>query len=117
MRSRTSSAGAAFAVAVVAVAGCGEEDAPRAEPLRFDREHARAVDRDPYLLTCGDLALQTSGQDAARVVIRAEFALAAEPELRERVEVLTRNRTGRSVYYALTEICKGREASFRPARL
>jgi len=100
----------------LALPACGGEEGPAPAP-RLDPEHARAVDRDPYLLTCGDLALQSTGQDAARLVIRAEFALAEAPELRERVKVLTRNRTGRSVYYALTEICKGRDASFRPAQL
>ena len=111
---------AALALLVVGVVACGDEEGgtgrPEA-PVRLDPAHARAVDRDPYQLTCGDLAAQKTGQDAARLVIRAEFELAEAPELRRRVAELTRNRTGRSVYYALTEICKGRPASFRPARL
>lgn len=99
---------------VLLAAGCGgDEPAPRG----LDPEHARAVDRDPYRLTCGDLAAQQTGQDAARLVIRAEFALAEVPELRERVRRDTRNRVGRSVYFALTEVCKGRAEDFRPARL
>ena len=99
----------------IAAMGCGRDE--QAPAPGFDRQHARDVDRDPYLLTCGDLALQSTGQDAARLVIRAEFALAQVPELRERVEELTLNRTGRSVYYALTEVCKGRGEAFRPAKL
>jgi len=51
-----------------------------------------------------------------RLVINAEFALAGEPVLRGRVEEMTANRVGRSVYWALTEICKGRAASYEPAR-
>ena len=110
------SPGAATIAALVVLTGCGSDDAPD-HPVGLDPEHARAVDRDPYQLTCGDLAAQQTGQDAARLVIRAEFALAEAPELRRRVAELTRNRTGRSVYYALTEICEGRPESFRPARL
>jgi hypothetical protein len=49
-------------------------------------------------------------------VIRAEFALAQVPSLRKVVAKQTLNRTGRSVYYALTEICKGRDPSFEPGR-
>ena len=50
-------------------------------------------------------------------MIKAEFALARVPALREVVAKETLNRTGRSVYYALTEICKGRRPSFEPTRL
>jgi hypothetical protein len=49
-------------------------------------------------------------------VIHTEFALAQDPALRKMVARETLNRTGRSVYYALTEICKGRDPSFKPAR-
>ena len=48
-------------------------------------------------------------------MIRAEFALAQVPELRELVEKLTLNRAGRSVYYGLVEGCKGRPGSYKPA--
>jgi hypothetical protein len=50
-------------------------------------------------------------------VIRAEFALARDPRLREVVTKETLNRTGRSVYFGLTDVCKGRRPSFEPARL
>jgi hypothetical protein len=48
-------------------------------------------------------------------VIDAEFALAEAPALRARVTQMTSNRVGRSVYWALTEICKGRGPSYTPA--
>ena len=79
--------------------------------------HAGKVARNPYALTCGDLARQRSHPDSARLVIRAQFALAREPVLRKQVAEQTLNRAGRSVYFALTEVCKGRDPSFRPARL
>ena len=49
-------------------------------------------------------------------MIRAEVALAQEPVLRKRVEAMTLNRAGRSVYFALTELCKAATPSFTPAR-
>jgi hypothetical protein len=104
--------------AFLALAGCGEDEQDqrrtRGEP---DPEHVREVARDPYLVTCADLAAQPRSPEASRLVIHAEFALAQVPELREVVAKDTLNRTGRSVYYALTEICKGRPPSFEPARL
>ena len=78
--------------------------------------HAAKVERDPYALTCGDLARQPEHPESQKLVIRAEFALAQEPVLRRRVREMTLNRAGRSVYFALTEICDGRKASFTPAR-
>jgi hypothetical protein len=105
--------------AFFALAGCVGEDETeqrraRGEP---DPEHVRAVARDPYLVTCADLAAQPRSPEASRLVIQAEFALAQVPELRKVVARETLNRTGRSVYYGLTEECKGRRPSFEPARL
>jgi hypothetical protein len=77
----------------------------------------REVARDPFLVTCADLARQTLHPESAKLVIRAEFALAQDPSLRKVRAKETLNRTGRSVYFALTEICKGRHPSFEPARL
>jgi hypothetical protein len=109
-------------IPVVAVffvsAGCGGDEMgerrARGEP---DPEHVREVARNPYLVTCADLAAQPRSPEASRLVIEAQFALARDPALREVVARETLNRTGRSVYYALTEICKGRRPSFEPARL
>jgi hypothetical protein len=105
--------------AFFALAGCDGEDqteqrSARGEP---DPEHVREVARDPYLVTCADLAAQPRSPEASRLVIQAEFALAQVPELRKVVAKETLNRTGRSVYYGLTEECKGRHPSFEPAKL
>jgi hypothetical protein len=102
------------AISVLA-ASCGEDDERRVLGA-LDPDHAREVERNPYAITCADLSRQKHS-DAARLVIHAEFALARDPVLRERVAQETLNRTGRSVYYALTEVCKGRHPSFKPARL
>lgn len=79
--------------------------------------HAREVARDPYALTCADLARQPQHSESQKLVIRAEFALAQEPVLRKRVAAMTLNRAGRSVYWAMTDLCKGRDPSFEPGKL
>ena len=98
-------------------AGCGGQEPEWRVAGTPDPEHASEVERNPYALTCSDLARQTLHPESAKLVIRAEFALAREPVLRKVVAKLTLNRTGRSVYFALTDICKGRDGSVKPARL
>jgi hypothetical protein len=105
-----------LAALAVLVAGCGDQQERRVSGTP-EPDHARQVERNPYALTCRDLARQTSHPESARLVIHAEFALAQVPALRKQVAKHTLNRTGRSVYFALTEICKGRDPSFKPARL
>jgi hypothetical protein len=95
------------------LAGCGEEAEPRVAGTP-DPDHAAEVDRNPYALTCGDIARQPEHTDSQKLVIRAEFALAREPALRKRVRAMTENRVGRSVYWAMTELCKGQDAAFTP---
>jgi hypothetical protein len=104
-----------LAAASALTAGCGEEQEPRVRGTP-ESEHAREVERNPYAVTCRDLRRQWSHPESARLVIHAEFALAREPVLRKQRLKQTLNRTGRSLYYAMTEICKGRDASFEPAR-
>jgi hypothetical protein len=104
------------ALVLAALTGCGEEQRPAPTPAESLAEHQARVARDPYALNCGDLARQPDRSANQRLVINAEFALAEEPVLRKRVEEMTGNRVGRSVYWALTEICKGRSHAYRPAR-
>jgi predicted DNA-binding protein len=101
--------------AAALAAGCGNEEEGRVVGTP-DPDHAREVERNPYAVTCGDLRRQPLHPDSARLVIHAEFALAREPVLRKQRLKQTLNRTGRSVYYAMTEICKGRDESFEPAQ-
>jgi hypothetical protein len=106
-------------LAAVLSAGCGDDEPVREVNYLPDPRHAAAVDRDPFKLTCSDVRGRTTAPspESSKLVIRAEFALAQVPDLRRVVRRLTLNRTGRSVYYGLTEVCKGRPGSFRPARL
>jgi hypothetical protein len=106
-----------LAFAAVLAAGCGDDEPERRVAGVPEPRHAREVARNPYALTCRDLRRQTLHPTSAKLVIRAEFALARDPVLRKVVAKETLNRTGRSVYYGLTEVCKGREGSFEPARL
>jgi hypothetical protein len=103
------------------VAGCGDDDDDGGDQSRVSGtpqpSHVKEVERNPYALTCRDLARQTLHPESAKLVIRAEFALAQVPEFRKVVAKETLNRAGRSVYFALTDICKGRPPSFKPARL
>jgi hypothetical protein len=104
-------------VGLAALAGaCGDEE-ERRPPGTPDPAHVKEVARNPYALTCADLARQPLHPESAKLVIRAEFSLARDPTLRKVRARETLNRTGRSVYYALSEICKGRHPSFEPARL
>ena len=101
-------------------AGCGDDDdQPGSERIAGtpDPAHAQKVESDPYEITCRDLARQTRHPESAKLVIRAEFALAQVPELRKVVARETLNRTGRSVYYGLTQVCKTKPPSFKPAKL
>jgi hypothetical protein len=96
-------------------AGCGEDDEPQ---VRYtpDPRHAAAVERDPYQLTCGDIAAQSRSSTSQRLVIGVEYALADEPVLRGRVKAMTENRVGRSIYWAMTAACRGKDPSFEPGR-
>lgn len=105
-----------LAAASALAAGCGDDNEPRVSGTP-EPGHAKEVERNPYAVTCGDLARQPKHPESERLVIHAEFALAQDPVLRKLVAKQTLNRTGRSVYFAMTEICKGRDPSFKPGRL
>jgi hypothetical protein len=100
----------------ILAAACGEEQrrVEQSGPARPDSAHAREVTRNPYALTCGDIAMQSELTVNQKLVIGAQFALADAPVLRKRVREMTENRVGRSIYWAMTEACKSQDASFTP---
>jgi hypothetical protein len=104
-----------LATAAALAAGCGDEEERAASGVP-DPEHASEVARNPYALTCGDLRRQ-SHPEGTRLVIRVQAALSRERALRRRVADQGFQRVNQTVYFALTEICRGRDPSFRPARL
>ena len=71
---RRASAILAVSGIAVALAGCGSEQT-KARPLS-DPQHHAAVAKDPYRLTCDDIARQPLNSTNQRLVIDAEFALA-----------------------------------------
>ncbi len=73
--------------------GCGEER--RCDTRAPEPGHAREVERDPYAITCRDLARQALHRESTRLLIGAQFALAQDPVLAERVAEETLNRVGR----------------------
>jgi hypothetical protein len=106
--------GCVLGLAAAAAAGCGDEQRPAGGVA--DPEHASEVARNPYALTCGDLRRQ-SHTEGTRVVIRVQAALTRERALSRRVAEQGFQRVNQTIYLALTEICEGRDPSFRPARL
>jgi hypothetical protein len=96
-----------LAAASAVAAGCGDEEERRVsgDP---DPDHVREVARDPYALTCGDVARQ-SRRAGTRLVIRVQTALTREPALRRRVAELGFQQVSQSMHFALKEVCQGLE--------
>jgi hypothetical protein len=108
---RRHSAGLLAAGLAVLLFGCGEE--PQRESGRAEPERWAAVERDPYAITCGDLADQFR---SANMSLRATVRMAEEPELRSLVAQDTPQRVHQSLHYAMLELCRGQPAAFRPGR-
>jgi outer membrane murein-binding lipoprotein Lpp len=92
-------------------AGCGE-DAPEeraAKPSVALAERQAQLEQDPYDLRCADLADKV---DSARMTRIVQYALADDAK----IPGLNRLRASQSIYFAITEICKGKPGSYKPAR-
>jgi hypothetical protein len=89
---------------VLALAGCGA-DAPPSPRETLERRIAH-IDADPYDLRCDDQGRW------ARVGKRAHFGMADDA----RIPGLSRLRASQSIFYAVTEICRGKPPSYRPGR-
>ena len=92
---------------------CGEE--PQAEraaapdPVAALAARQAQLDQDPYDLRCGDLADKVA---SARMTRRVQYALADDAE----IHGLDRLRASQSIFFAITELCKDKPGSYRPAR-
>jgi hypothetical protein len=109
-RMTTRGLGAALAVSAVLLAACGGDD----EEARSERQapklaSAAAIDADPYAIACGQVRDQ---QKWAGVTRRATVAIGD----RERIAGLNRLQATQSIFFAMTELCKGSPASHEPAR-
>jgi hypothetical protein len=93
------------------VGGCGEEEAAvkAPEPVVDIAARTAQLDKDPYDLRCADLADKVASADMTR---RVQYALADDAKIRG----LNRLRASQSIFFAITEVCKGKDGSFKPAR-
>jgi hypothetical protein len=109
---RTSVILTGLVVSAGVAAGCGE-DAPEERaakaPAVTVAERAAQLEQDPYALVCGDLADKVASARMTRVV---QYALADDA----RIADMSRLRASQSIYFAITEICRGKPASYKPAR-
>jgi hypothetical protein len=109
---RTSAIITALVVSAAVAAGCGE-DTPQQrvakEPGATLAEREAQLEQDPYDLACADLADKVASASMTR---RAQFALADDA----RIPRMSRLRASQSIFFAITEICKDKPASYKPAR-
>jgi hypothetical protein len=111
MRSRSRTAAGLGGVLVVCAAlltACGGgDDEARAEREAPTLASAAAIESDPYAIACGHVRNQQKWADVTR---RATVAVAN----REQLPKLSTLQATQSIFYAVTELCKGRAASFEP---
>jgi hypothetical protein len=103
------SLGAALAVCAALMAACGGDDKEaRAVEKAPKLASAQVIDRDPDAIACGHVRDQQKWDNTTR---RATVALGD----RERIAGLNRLQATQSIFYAMTEVCKGRPATYEPA--
>ena len=110
MRTPTILAGLVLCAAVAT--GCGEaapEKQAAKEPSVTLAERQAQLDQDPYDLRCADLADKVA---SARMTRRVQYALADDAA----IPGLDRLRASQSIFFAITEVCKGKPGSYKPAR-
>jgi hypothetical protein len=111
---RTPKIVAGLVLCVAVVTGCGEaapeQQAAEAEqPSVTLAERQAQLDRDPYDLRCADLADKVASASMTR---RVQYALADDAG----IPGLNRLRASQSIFFAITEVCKGKPGSYRPVR-
>ena len=96
-------------------AGCGDGDAgtstkskAEAKPVDIATRTAQ-LEKNPYDLRCGDLNDAVASARMTRVV---QYALADDAKIRD----LNRLQASQSIYFAITELCKPKPDSYRPAK-
>ena len=95
--------------AAIAV-GCGEDET-KIQPAKATIDAAKRqvqLERDPYDLRCADLNDKVASARYTRIV---QYALADDAKIPR----LNRLRASQSIFYAITEVCKGEPGSFKPA--
>jgi hypothetical protein len=102
---------AALAASVALLGACGSanNDQRRPESNSSKLASARVIEGDPYAIACGHVRDQ---QKWAEVTRRATVAIGN----RERFAGLNQLQATQSVFFAMTELCKRRPASYEPAK-
>jgi uncharacterized lipoprotein YajG len=99
----------ALAVAAALLSGCGsEDDASPAAAEAPEPASATVIADDPYAIACGHVRDQ---QTWASVTRRATVAISD----REKIPGINRLQATQSIFFAMTELCQGRSASYKPA--
>ena len=109
---RTSTLLAGLVLCGAAATGCGNEEGAAVkapDPVVELAERQSQLEEDPYDLRCSDLADKVASADMTR---RVQYALADDA----RIPGLSRLRASQSIFFAITEVCKGKPGSYRPAR-
>jgi hypothetical protein len=109
MRTLKTLAGLAICAAVAV--GCGEDqtEVQNAKATITPAERQAQLEQDPYDLRCADLKDKV---DSARMTRIVQYALADDAKIPR----LNRLRASQSIFYAITEVCKEKPGSFKPAR-
>jgi hypothetical protein len=109
MRTLKTLAGLAICAAVAV--GCGEDqtEVQNAKATITPAERQAQLEQDPYDLRCADLKDKV---DSARMTRIVQYALADDAKIPR----LNRLRASQSNFYAITEVCKDKPGSFKPAR-
>ena len=93
-------------------AGCGDDEGGAAsndkpKPVNIAVRSAQ-LEKNPYDLRCADLRDAVASARMSRVV---QYALADDAK----ISGLNRLQASQSIYYAITELCKSKPGSYRPA--
>ena len=109
---RTSAIITGLALCAAFATGCGddaaEEPAAKAPSVTLAERQAQ-LDQDPYDLRCSDLEDKVASAGLTR---RVQYALADDAA----IPGLNRLRASQSIFFAITEVCKGKPGSLEPAR-
>ena len=109
---RTSAILAGLVISAAVATGCGEaapEERAAEQPTVTLAARQAQLDQDPYDLRCADLADKVA---SARMTRRVQYALADDAE----IPGLNRLRASQSIFFAITEVCKGKPGPYKPAR-
>ena len=101
-----------LALCAASAAGCGEdpaEDRAAGTPPVTMAERQAQLDQDPYDLRCADLADKVASAGLTR---RVQYALADDAG----IPGLNRLRASQSIFFAITELCKDKPGTYKPAR-